>query len=633
AIGNYPDPSLPVAHQLEQALTIIRDNIHLLMEAKIQHQLVEKKTTEHNDKVREMENAVLARDKVIHELRLRLPTTTILDSDKIISDVMTRPDDYSRLSTVRAAQSTIDSLQARIIQKEDSIRKYQEMLKEAREDLNKQVQQHEEEIQVLNEQLQNKRDLDFMRFKDFVERGGNPALFHGPPSTVELARIRELEENVAVQDNTIAHLNEKLREARREAETWKGRLTQKMEQFKHDRENMKTSYEKIVNELNREIGSQRSQIQDQHNRIGQSMLDLENAQRSSTAKGSRNLSTSSGTNLREQLAIQEEKNQKLVRALAEIRADMVNIAEGNLKAMSEEDKQNLSVQALISNKTGQLQERIDDYEGQIQNLKRELKTQKALAQQYLDEANDARERLGQNEKKVSKLQQQNATLSDTAQRRLTGQQQQGQGDETIESLRRQVRLLEDKLRKTKTAERPLDDTRDERTRRTIESFQQQITDLDTHKRELIKFNQQLKDELNKSRLRNEELQKVNQFLKAENESLRNGDSPRSTSSGNMRRIGESGRSTLQLEKTIALMKKHIDALQLENQSLKSDLDRQRATNDSNRAFFTQATESTKEIENMGFVNSRLQKEIGLLREQVAQLQMKALPTSPSNGYH
>lgn len=58
-----------------------------------------------------MENAVLARDKVIHELRLRLPTTTILDSDKLISDVMTRPDDYSRLSTVRAAQSTIDSLQ------------------------------------------------------------------------------------------------------------------------------------------------------------------------------------------------------------------------------------------------------------------------------------------------------------------------------------------------------------------------------------------------------------------------------------------------------------------------------------------------------------------------------------------
>ncbi|CAF4940088.1 unnamed protein product, partial [Rotaria sp. Silwood1] len=177
---------------------------------------------------------------------------------------------------------------------------------------------------------------------------------------------------------------------------------------------------------------------------------------------------------------------------------------------------------------------------------------------------------------------------------------------------------------------------DERTRRTVESLQQQVTDLDTHKKELLKFNQQLKDELSKVRLRNEELQKINVFLKAENESLRNGDSPRSTSSGGIRRIGESGRSTVELEKIIALMKKKIDHLQAENQTLKSDLDRQRATNDSNRAFFTQATESTKEIEHMGQTNSRLQKEVALLREQVAQLQMKALPRSPSssnNGFH
>lgn len=138
------------------------------------------------DKVREMENAMLARDKVIHELRLRLPTTTILDSDKLINDVMSRPDDYSRLTAVRAAQATIESLQTRIIQKEDSIRKYQEMLKEAREELNKQTRQHEEEMQLLNEQLHNKRDLDLIRFREFVERGGNPAHFHGPPSSAEV---------------------------------------------------------------------------------------------------------------------------------------------------------------------------------------------------------------------------------------------------------------------------------------------------------------------------------------------------------------------------------------------------------------------------------------------------------------
>ncbi|CAF0929662.1 unnamed protein product, partial [Rotaria sordida] len=318
------------------------------------------RTTEHIEKVREMENSILARDKVIHELRLRLPTTTILDSDKLISDVMTRPDDYSRLTAVRAAQSTIDSLQARIIQKEESIRKYQEMLKEARDDLNTQTRQHEEEIQLLNEQLQNKRDLDFIRFKEFVERGGNPAHFNGVPTSFELARIRELEENVAVQENTIAHLNEKLREARREAETWKARLTQKMEQFKHDRENDKTNYGKIVNQLNREIELHRSQLQGQQAKFEQ-MNDFENLQKSSPSKAIKNLPTGTSS---------KEKDPEFIRALADIRSDMVKIAEGNLKAMNEEDKQSLSIQALITNKTAQLQEKIDDYEGQIQNLKR-----------------------------------------------------------------------------------------------------------------------------------------------------------------------------------------------------------------------------------------------------------------------
>lgn len=157
---------------------------------------------------------------------------------------------------------------------------------------------------------------------------------------------------------------------------------------------MKTNYEKMVDELNREIGNQRSQLQDQQTKGGQSMTDYESPFKVSSTKVTKTSSTSNGPNLREQLAAKEEQCQKLIHSLADIRRNMVAIAEGNLKALNEEDKQNLSVQALITYKTAQLQEKIDDYEGQIQNLKRELKTQKALMQQYIDEANDARERLG-----------------------------------------------------------------------------------------------------------------------------------------------------------------------------------------------------------------------------------------------
>ena len=60
------------------------------------------------------------------------------------------------------------------------------MLREAREDLTKQARQHDEEIILLNQQLQNKRDLDMMRFREFVAQGGNPSLFSGTPSASEV---------------------------------------------------------------------------------------------------------------------------------------------------------------------------------------------------------------------------------------------------------------------------------------------------------------------------------------------------------------------------------------------------------------------------------------------------------------
>jgi hypothetical protein len=41
-------------------------------------------------------------------------------------------------------------------------------------------------------------------------------------------------------------LNEKLREARREAETWKGRLTQQMEQSKRDREKYNQIFKRVM---------------------------------------------------------------------------------------------------------------------------------------------------------------------------------------------------------------------------------------------------------------------------------------------------------------------------------------------------------------------------------------------------
>jgi uncharacterized coiled-coil protein SlyX len=53
-----------------------------------------------------------------------------------------------------------------------------------------------------------------------------------PPS--KLGRIRGMEENLAVQENTIAHLNEQLRIARHEAEKRKDQLTEKTARYNQE---------------------------------------------------------------------------------------------------------------------------------------------------------------------------------------------------------------------------------------------------------------------------------------------------------------------------------------------------------------------------------------------------------------
>ena len=142
--GNMPDQSLSVANQLDQAMNIIRSHIKLLAEAKLQTDLSKKQMDETNSKLRKLENEVNIRDKIITELRLRLPATE--DRDSIINKKMNNLNSSSSNSTkvemtmdsppVKAAQATIESLQNRLQQKETSIQKYQDMLQLARDEIN-----------------------------------------------------------------------------------------------------------------------------------------------------------------------------------------------------------------------------------------------------------------------------------------------------------------------------------------------------------------------------------------------------------------------------------------------------------------------------------------------------------------
>ena len=58
--------------------------------------------------------------------------------------------------------------QARLAQKEETIHKYQELLKQARDDTSQMNRNHEEEMRIMQDKLHNKNDAAFSKFKQMA---------------------------------------------------------------------------------------------------------------------------------------------------------------------------------------------------------------------------------------------------------------------------------------------------------------------------------------------------------------------------------------------------------------------------------------------------------------------------------
>lgn len=106
---------------------------------------LEQKLKEKEAALWQAEQNVLSRDQVINELRLRLPAAA--DREKLLAD-LSRQDDTSSQHAVKIAHQTISNLQCLLDQKEEVLKKYQNLLAKAR-------QVHRERLYKRNKTLQD----------------------------------------------------------------------------------------------------------------------------------------------------------------------------------------------------------------------------------------------------------------------------------------------------------------------------------------------------------------------------------------------------------------------------------------------------------------------------------------------
>ncbi|KAJ8031477.1 hypothetical protein HOLleu_24675 [Holothuria leucospilota] len=178
ATGSLPDPSLPVASQLEHAIRTIKIHIKTILDFKEEKKDYEKRLTEADQKLKETEANLLTRDKIINELRLRLPASS--DRDEVIKDGMSAGVAFKEIEescehkqALKVAQTQIEGLQTRIQQKEDSLQKYMDLLDRSRQESADESKKYMQEIHQLQVKLHAQSDLAFNKFKKAAMVGIN----------------------------------------------------------------------------------------------------------------------------------------------------------------------------------------------------------------------------------------------------------------------------------------------------------------------------------------------------------------------------------------------------------------------------------------------------------------------------
>ncbi|GFO27236.1 centrosomal protein of 290 kda-like, partial [Plakobranchus ocellatus] len=479
AISALPNAKLPVANQLEQAISTIKGNVKVILDTQAENKAVKSRNQELEKQVREMERGLLERDRLISELRLRMPASA--DRDEVITQAQAKVTaavkkaedgggDFESHQALKVAQSTVHSLQQRIQQKDETLAKYQQLLRQGREDLVEMNKRHEEELRAMQHKLHLNTDLAFSKFKDaareLIHKQGTP----GKSVTAQqLSRLNELEDIVAEQENTISALHQKVKQ--KEAD-----ILHLQASLQISNNNLKSEQSRFATETSEQMGKKETEL-DQLNRENQdlrkevSVLKEEvEALKDSNQRGPTASMKAMVERLKNQLALKEKQHQALSKALSDLRADMVTQAEQNVAVHAQESSQERNIQKLIDEHTKDYAEQLEEQQAVAERLKKDLKKRKENESQLQTELEDVKEELNKKERTVVKLKASKTRLEgevDDLEKKLekiTAARSQKAGDfekqQELDDMRRKCRALEDQLSRQLAAEKPYEQKED-----------------------------------------------------------------------------------------------------------------------------------------------------------------------------
>ncbi|CAG5957605.1 unnamed protein product [Menidia menidia] len=452
--GSFPDPMLPLAQQLEFALGKIREHVRTIVDTQATCKSLDKKLKEKEEALWKAEQNIVSRDRVINELRLRLPASA--SRERLLTDLAKHEEGHSDPQpTLKLAHQTIKDLQARLNKKEDVLKKYQNQLSQARRDQEEMIKKHQEELRMLHQKLDSYTDTSLDRFKQTaMELMKKPTL--RVPTSKHLERLAELEQTVAEQDISLSSVTEKLKMTAAELERQRSHMEAQAKKHVEEMAKLEENYVAQLKSLSGDNEDQRSQIPQMEKEINNLRTELE-AQKESNVRSPSNTMKNLVEQLKAQLTQKEKQLKALSKALLELRAEMTSAAEKQVIASAAQKEESLNVQLLVDRHTKDLKAQVQELNEELQRAKDSAKKARSRENILKDEAERLNHEIQrcqrtqkqlqaekeEQEQEIQELRQQVRRLTDAIQ---SQPEPDGKGP-IIENMQRKIRRLESELEK------------------------------------------------------------------------------------------------------------------------------------------------------------------------------------------
>ncbi|XP_047658167.1 centrosomal protein of 290 kDa isoform X2 [Tachysurus fulvidraco] len=575
ATGSVPDPNLPLAHQLDHALSKIKEHVRTILEIQATCKSLEEKLKEKEASLRKAEQNVLSRDRVINELRLRLPAAA--DREKLLADLSTQ-DDASSQHALKIAHQTISNLQCLLDQKEEVLKKYQNLLSRARQEQEEAVKKHEQEVRNLHQQLDLHTDSSLDRFRQTtLELMKKPTL--NIPTTKQMERLAEMEQMVAEQDTSLSSLMNKLKVLSAELETQRRVTASQAKEHAAQTARLEERHASQIKAMFKESEELRSQLSQMEKELQYLSTELQ-AQKEANVRSPSNTMKNLVERLKAQLALKEKQLKALSKAMLEFRAQMTAQAEQQIIANAAQKEEALNVQQIVDKHTKELKARVKELNEELQSWKENVKAGKTRESSLKEEVESLSRELQKNQKIQSRLQSEKGDL-----------------EEHLEELKQKVKRLSSSLQ---------GQTEGEVKGFSVEALQKKIRRLESESdRKNVSEPQEKKTAVKDDKSNKEELVRWEEGKKwqARMERVRN-------------LLKEKEKETESLSKQLATLKELYTRLEQEKLGLQRKLKSRGVTAD--QVLGTRATiEADKEIEELKKRNCELEQQIHIIRQQEA----------------